>query len=117
MKELTNAQKDIRPWGNFERFTLNEVSTVKIITVDPNQSLSLQRHQNREEYWKILSGNGFATVQGDKKPITAGDSVFIPKLGEHRIESGDTTLVFLEIAFGVFDENDIERLDDKYGRV
>jgi mannose-1-phosphate guanylyltransferase/mannose-1-phosphate guanylyltransferase/mannose-6-phosphate isomerase len=116
MKELPNAQKDTRPWGNFERFTLNEISTVKIITVNPNQSLSLQRHKQREEYWKIISGNGYATVQGEKMPITAGDSVFVPKMGEHRVESGDATLVFLEIAFGTFDENDIERLEDKYGR-
>lgn len=116
MNELPNAQKDNRPWGNFERFTLNETSTVKIITVNPNQSLSLQRHQNREEYWRILSGNGYATVDEDRRPVSAGDNIFIPRQGKHRIESGDTMLVFLEIAFGTFDENDIERLEDKYGR-
>jgi mannose-6-phosphate isomerase-like protein (cupin superfamily) len=113
---LPNAQKDIRPWGNFERFTLNEPSTVKVITVNPHQSLSLQRHTTREEFWKILSGSGFATIGEKKNPITAGDTMFIPKQTLHRIESGDEMLVFLEIAFGVFDEADIERLDDRYGR-
>jgi mannose-6-phosphate isomerase-like protein (cupin superfamily) len=116
MNSLPNAQKDIRPWGNFERFTLNEPSTVKIITVNPNQSLSLQRHEGREEHWRILSGSGYATVNDDRREVHAGDDVDIPKHGLHRIESNNETLIFLEIAIGTFDENDIERLDDKYGR-
>lgn len=116
MNTLPNAQKDERPWGNFERFTLNEISTVKIITVNPHQSLSLQRHQNREEYWRIIAGSGYATVDENRREIHAGDDVYIPKQGIHRIESGAETLVFMEIAFGTFDENDIERLEDKYGR-
>jgi mannose-6-phosphate isomerase-like protein (cupin superfamily) len=116
MNLLPHAQKDIRPWGNFERFTLNELSTVKIITVNPNQSLSLQRHEGREEYWRILSGSGYATVDNERKEVHAGDDVYIPKHGLHRIESNNETLIFLEIAFGNFDETDIERLDDKYGR-
>ena len=39
--------RDERPWGAFERFTLNEPSTVKIITVNAGQTLSLQRHEHR----------------------------------------------------------------------
>ncbi len=113
---LPNAQKDIRPWGNFERFTLNETTTIKIITVTPNQSLSLQKHTHRKEYWKILSGNGFATIAGEKKEIKEGDEIFFEENVEHRIESGDAILMFLEIAFGTFDEDDIIRLEDKYGR-
>lgn len=116
MIPLPNDQKDERPWGNFERFTLNEPSTVKIITVNPNQKLSLQRHKKREEFWKIISGEGFATVLSERKLVKTGDTVFIPRHAEHRMESGDTTLIFLEIAFGEFDEADIERLEDVYGR-
>jgi mannose-6-phosphate isomerase-like protein (cupin superfamily) len=36
-----------RPWGNFRQFTKNEFSTVKIITVRPNETLSLQSHSRR----------------------------------------------------------------------
>ena len=32
-----------KPWGQFEQFTHNEISTVKILTVNENQRLSLQR--------------------------------------------------------------------------
>lgn len=116
MNKLPNAQFDVRPWGNFERFTLNERTTVKIISVAPNQSLSLQRHEHRKEYWRIISGEGKATVNDTITPVKAGDDVYIELRGTHRIETSDSPLVFMEIAFGHFDEGDIERLEDKYGR-
>ena len=31
-----------KPWGGFEQFTLNEISTVKILTIKPGQTFSLQ---------------------------------------------------------------------------
>ena len=43
-----------RPWGNFRQFSHNELSTVKIISINPNSSLSLQYHNNRSEFWKII---------------------------------------------------------------
>lgn len=116
MNKLPNAQFDTRPWGNFERFTLNELTTVKIITVEPNQSLSLQKHDHREEYWRILSGSGVATVDEISMPVQEGDDVYIRTHGVHRISTTDSRLQFMEIAFGQFDESDIERLDDRYGR-
>ena len=45
-----------RPWGRFRQFTANEPTTVKTITVDPGQRLSLQRHQHRAELWHVLAG-------------------------------------------------------------
>lgn len=104
-----------RPWGDFERFTLNEQSTVKIITVKANQSFSLQYHNNREEFWKILKGEGLVTVGDETRKTAENEEIFIPKNTNHRME-GITDISFLEIAFGEFDENDIVRLEDKYGR-
>ncbi|HEY4501282.1 MAG TPA: hypothetical protein VJI70_03425 [Candidatus Paceibacterota bacterium] len=50
MEGLTNYKIEERPWGNFERFTLNEKTTVKIITVNAGESISLQTHENRDEF-------------------------------------------------------------------
>jgi len=110
-----------RPWGSFEEFTKNEVSTVKIITVKPGQALSLQRHKNRDEFWRVLSGQGFVTVENERFVTKVSAEYFIPKGILHRIE-GDKTdgatapLIILEISTGNFDENDIERIEDQYGR-
>jgi mannose-6-phosphate isomerase-like protein (cupin superfamily) len=42
-----------RPWGIFERYSLNEPTTVKLIMVEANKRLSLQYHNNRDEFWAV----------------------------------------------------------------
>lgn len=116
MDHLPRYEKDIRPWGQFERFTLNEESTVKIITVNAGEKLSLQTHEKREEFWRVISGYGTVTVGDVVEDAHPGDEFFIPTGTQHRVEGGEEGLAFLEIAFGTFDESDIKRLDDAYGR-
>ena len=107
---------DIRPWGRFEQFTHNELTTVKIISVKPNQQLSLQYHLHRKEFWRILSGSPIVQVGNKKTKAKEGDEFTIPVKAKHRITSGSKPVKFLEISFGKFDEKDIVRLEDKYGR-
>ncbi|MBS3077772.1 phosphomannose isomerase type II C-terminal cupin domain [Candidatus Pacearchaeota archaeon] len=110
-------QKEVRPWGQFERFTLNEISTVKIITVKPRQKLSVQYHRKREEFWKFLDNPAKVTIGKKVFRVKQGDEVVIPKNTVHSVEALSKPVRFLEIAFGKFSENDIVRLEDKYGRV
>ena len=106
-----------RPWGNFRQFTHNESSTVKIITVKPNEILSLQSHNHRSEFWCIISGSGTVEIGGIKKDTSTGDEHEI-KIGEkHRLGAGPQGMKVLEIAYGDFDESDIIHYEDKYGRV
>lgn len=113
---LAHYSFEERPWGNFERFTLNEPTTVKIITVKPNEAFSLQKHEHRGEFWRILDGSARITDGAEHKEAKVGDQFFIPEGAEHRAEAGADGVRFLEISFGQFDENDIKRLADKYGR-
>ncbi|MGZ4595677.1 MAG: phosphomannose isomerase type II C-terminal cupin domain [Actinomycetes bacterium] len=109
--------RDDRPWGHFERFTLNESSTVKIISVDPGQRLSLQVHEHRDEWWHILDPDLVVQLDDESLACAAGDKVWIPRGTAHRVENrGTAPARFLEIAFGEFDETDIERLADDYAR-
>jgi mannose-6-phosphate isomerase len=117
MEGLSNYEKEIRPWGNFERFTLNERSTVKIITVNPGQELSLQQHAHRDEEWLILQGAGSVTVGEQVTAVAPGDNFFVARGTKHRVNGGPLGLMLLEIAFGDFDEADITRIEDDYGRV
>lgn len=116
MQHLSNYEKDIRPWGHYERFILNESSTVKIITVDAGEAFSLQTHEHRAEFWRILKGSGVVTVGENTHTAKPGDQFFIQTGHMHRAEAGPEGLEFLEIAFGQFDESDIIRLQDRYGR-
>lgn len=117
MEHLPNYERQIRPWGNFERYTLNEPSTVKVLTVDAGQATSLQVHSNRDEFWKILAGSGMVTVGDKRLEAHIHDTFECPRGTQHQIEGGPEGIQFLEIAFGAFDENDIARLSDRYGRV
>jgi mannose-6-phosphate isomerase len=105
-----------KPWGKFEQFTKQEPVTVKIITVNPHESLSLQYHFKREEFWKILSGTGELTLGNCVTQANEGDEFFIEKKQRHRIKAKEAKIKILEISFGAFDEEDIVRLEDKYQR-
>lgn len=108
--------RETRPWGEFIEFTRNTPSTVKIITVNAGEAFSLQTHSKRDEFWRVISGNGTVTLSDKTIPVTPGESHFVPRGTKHRIEAGDAPIVILEISFGDFDEKDITRLEDKYNR-
>lgn len=106
-----------RPWGAFTTFTHNEISTVKILHIYKGEEFSLQYHNNREEFWKILKGNPEVTV-GDKiESAHEGDEFYVAAHTNHRISAPDDDVTVLEISFGEFDEDDIVRLEDKYNRI
>src|SRR3989338_10320789 len=115
-KGLEKRCTETRPWGKFEQFTQGEPSTVKILTINPRQALSLQYHQRRTEFWKVISGRAKVTVGDIVSSAREGDEFFIAQGQNHRIQSGSLAIKVLEISFGDFDENDIVRLEDKYNR-
>lgn len=106
-----------RPWGRFIKFTENEKTTVKIITVKAGEAFSLQYHNHRSEFWHIISGGGTAYIGNNKVEIVPGKDILITEKTSHRVHAGKNDVIFLEISLGEFDENDITRLQDDYGRV
>lgn len=108
-----------KPWGFYEVLNQNSDYKVKSITILPQEEISLQRHFYRNEHWYIVKGEGLATKNGDQLKVSVGDSVNLEAKEIHRIKNtGSQNLVFIEIARGDYlGEDDIERLEDKYGRV
>jgi len=106
-----------RPWGRFDQYSQNETTTVKVITVEPGQRLSLQRHARRSEHWIVLDGPVDVTVGSDSWSAPSGERIWI-EVGElHRMgNSGAAPVRVLELAYGEFDEADIERIEDDYSR-
>ena len=105
-----------RPWGSFRQFTLNEISTVKILFVKAGQEDSLQLHAEREEFWRILSGEPTVIIGESEVSTKPGDEFMVPRQTKHRIRAHDTDAQVLEISLGTFDEQDEVRLEDDYGR-
>lgn len=105
-----------RPWGDFRQFTKNEKSTVKILTIKPGHEFSLQYHKYRKEFWKILSGNPKIIIGKKSRKTKNGEEFAVPAKKQHRVRAGKETAKILEISFGNFNEKDIVRLKDRYGR-
>ncbi len=108
-----------KPWGGFTQFVLNAQCTVKILTCNPGQRLSLQRHRHRDELWIALDEG--ALVELDGKLITPDKNaeLWLPAGSTHRLscpEGHPHAVRIMEVSLGNFDENDIERLEDAYGR-
>ncbi len=113
MKRSTKVEK---PWGNFEQFVLNKKCTVKILTVNPGHVLSKQSHKGREELWIMLDEGLTVEIEDKTFNPKKGEQAFIPKEAKHRLSSRIGGRV-LEISFGEFDEKDIVRYEDNYGRI
>ena len=112
------STRDERHWGHYEILADAPDHKVKRIVVRPGARLSLQRHRRRSEHWFVVQGRGLVTREGDHIERGVGEAIDIPCGAAHRIEAlGEVPLVFIEVQTGgYFGEDDIERLQDDFGR-
>ena len=109
--------EDHRPWGKFRAFPYKNAGSIKIITVKPGKSLSLQYHEFRSEFWIILDKGLEVTVGDIVWNPEPNEEIFIPRRARHRIRSvGNQEARVMEIWIGHSAETDIVRLEDDYGR-
>lgn len=110
-------RRDKRPWGSWESLRLMDDHKVKHIYVAPGEKLSLQLHHRRSEVWTVVAGTGTITVGDKALPATPGKVFIIGKEQVHRAEGGPEGLHFIEVQTGDYlGEDDIVRLEDRYGR-
>lgn len=105
-----------RPWGSFEKFHENQQCTVKLIYVNANSRLSLQYHNERWEFWKIVKGTAEVQLEEKLLILKEGESLVIPMGAKHRVKAVGGQCIILEISYGRFKEDDIVRLEDDYRR-
>jgi mannose-6-phosphate isomerase-like protein (cupin superfamily) len=107
----------LRPWGWYEVLAVGEGYQVKRLHLEPNQRFSLQRHQQRSEQWLVLAGQGVVQLGEDSLAVQLGQLLAVPVACVHRASAGPEGLEILEVQRGsVLREDDIERLEDDYGR-
>jgi len=101
-----------RPWGTYEVLLATERYKIKRIVVQPNKSLSLQKHYHRNEHWIVVSGTATVRVGEETKLIRPNESTYI-KMGElHRLSNeGKIPVVLIEAQVGEYvGEDDIVRV-------
>jgi mannose-6-phosphate isomerase len=121
MKETIEKknEEDHRPWGFYIVLSDEADHKVKRIVLYAGKRLSLQKHRHRSEHWHIVNGEALVSLDNKDMPLKKGMSVDIPVGAAHRIKNtGTENLVFIEIQQGdYFGEDDIERLEDDFGRI
>jgi mannose-6-phosphate isomerase len=118
--ESNRERYEQRPWGSFTILDEAENYKVKRIEVLPEKRLSYQRHRMRAEHWFVVQGIAKVTLNGSEILVKTGESVDIAVGTAHRVENPHDAerLVFIETQTGTyFGEDDIERLEDDFGRV
>lgn len=111
-------RKVFRPWGWYDTIDVGDQFKVKRIHVNPGASLSLQKHTKRAEHWVVVNGTAEVTC-GDRVIILKeNESTYIPLGEKHRLSNPSTDpLEIIEVQSGTYlGEDDIIRIDDKYGR-
>ena len=115
---MSNLEKSERPWGRYEVLQESATHKVKCIWMKPGTRLSYQRHKFRAEHWFIVQGIGEITIDGKISQVKAGETVDFPIGVLHRMANiGNEDIIFVEVQTGTyFGEDDIERVEDDYGR-
>lgn len=115
-----------RPWGAWKVVHEEPAGTVKVLTVNPGSMLSLQSHKHRDEFWVPLVTGLVAYVTSgtpyrqrmDGVLLSAHEVYKVSRNDKHRlINPTEMTISLVEIINGRYDEEDITRYHDSYGRI
>lgn len=108
-----------KPWGWYEEIFSETINyKCKRLYVNSNSQFSLQHHEYRNEYWTVVQGDGSVIIGDNKKNVTVGDFIFVPRTVCHRLKGGETGITIIEVQIGeACLEDDIIRLEDDYERI
>jgi len=117
--ELEHHREVFRPWGSYDSVDNGHNYQVKRISVNPGAKLSLQRHFHRAEHWVVVEGIATVHLDGVEHILKANDSIYIPQQAVHSLKNNTKLPLYLiEVQSGSYlGEDDIERLEDLYGRI
>ena len=107
-----------RPWGSFSVLDEGDGFKVKRISVKPGEKLSFQYHHHRSEHWTVVQGEATVTIGDTTKPVSINETAYIPLKEKHALANeGQELMQLIEVQLGDYlGEDDIVRLEDRYGR-
>ena len=116
--EAAQHLRVVRPWGAFEGLRQEPGFQVKLLTVNPGAGISLQYHNRRAEHWVVVAGRAKVTRDSETLELAANQSTYVAVGVHHRLENpGSEPLHVVEVQTGDYlGEDDIVRLEDRYGR-
>ena len=71
-----------KPWGKVATYSLNQPSSVRVITVEPGQETSVHYHRMRDEMWVVLDPGLTIEIGNRVVEAQAGRGVHDPGRGD-----------------------------------
>jgi len=107
-----------RPWGYMDYLEAGDGFQVKRLVLKPGGATSLQLHKHRAEHMTVVRGSARITRDDEVHLLRAGQSIDVPLGARHRLENpGAEEAQLIEVWLGdELREDDIVRLEDRYGR-
>jgi mannose-6-phosphate isomerase len=105
------------PWGSTLIWAnIPGKYTGKIMRIESGQRMSLQLHQYKEETVIVLYGTMLFEKDGVSYQLSPGMYAHIPPGTVHRMGAADEGDFVIVAEVSTFDDGDIIRIEDDYGR-
>jgi mannose-1-phosphate guanylyltransferase len=105
-----------RRWGSYRvldstTYSDGSMSLTKVLQIKSGRYISYQIHNNREEVWTVVDGEGVVVLDGERRNVSRGDVVVVKQGQKHAIKA-TTDLQIVEVQMGSsLVEEDIERFE------
>ncbi len=95
-QEVMFAEKS---WGSYRVLDVEDRSMTIMVTLNPGHHMNYHAHQEREEIWNIISGEGVVVLDGKRREISSGDVIHMPIGCKHTVQA-KTELKIVEVQIG-----------------
>lgn len=88
-----------KSWGSFRVLDVEEKSLTIKVTLNPGHRMNYHSHQNRDEVWTVIAGEGRTVVDGVERKVKVGDVITMPAESRHTVVA-ETELQIIEVQLG-----------------
>ena len=88
-----------KSWGSFSILSIEGNTLTVKLCVTAGKAMRYHLHEDRDEVWMVLTGEGKITLDGDTRKVSAGDVIRLPKGVKHTIRA-DTAMQIIETQIG-----------------
>lgn len=89
-----------KSWGSYRVLDIEEKSMTVKVTLNPGHKMNYHSHQNRDEIWNVIAGQGKTLVDGMEQPVKVGDVITMTAGCKHTVIAGEEGLQLIEVQLG-----------------
>lgn len=88
-----------KSWGSYHVLDVHHDSMTIKVTLNAGHQMNYHSHEQRDEVWTVVSGQGTAVVNDKSQTVKPGDVINLPRGTKHTILA-DTQLTLIEVQIG-----------------